>query len=55
MSRIPFSSSKLFVISVVAVHADTIHVLCGRRSVAGICVFWSDSLLGMEKESPNIP
>ena len=53
ISRIP-CSSKLFVISVVAVHGDSIHVLCGRRSAAGICVFWSDSSLGMVKESPNI-
>ena len=53
MSRIPFSP-RMFVISVVAVHADSIHALCGLLSAAGICVFWSDSSLGMVKELPNI-
>ena len=53
MSRVPLSS-RMFVISAVAVHADSIHVLYGRLSAAGVCNFWSDSSLGMVKESPNI-
>ena len=38
MSRKPFLS-RMFVISAVAVHADSIHALSGHLSAAGICAF----------------
>ena len=42
-----------FSLLVVAVNTATIPVHCGRRSVAGLCVFWNNFLAGLAKELQN--
>ena len=54
MATLSVSAHKSnFSLLVVAVNTATIHVLCGHRSVAGLCVFWNNFLAGLAKELQN--